>query len=299
MTIFSFYDNINTTLASSITSGATSLTLSSSANLPSSVPSGTVFVLTLNDVATRAVFEVVYVTAISGATCTVTRGQEGTTAVAWLNSSYVYSGPTAGQMASVNPGRLLNEIILTSNYTYYSTPGISFVTVEGQGAGGAAGGSPATNSSQTSAGGGGGSGSWFYAKLTSGFSGGISCGIGAAGTGQNGGGGFSGGATTFGSLLTAGGGNGGSVAGPSGSSSVFNAYPGTGGVASGGSININGVQGSYGVVVLGNGVFFGITLGKYLAGYGSGAAPNTNPPNTGAKTGDSGTGGIMIIREYS
>ena len=298
MTIFSFYDNINTTLASSITSSATSLTLSSSTNFPSSVPSGTVFALTLNDVATRAVFEVVYVTAISGATCTVTRGQEGTTAVAWLNGSYVYSGPTSGQMTSVNAGRFVREVILTATSTYYSTPGISFITVEAQGGGGSAGGSPATTSAQTSAGGGGGSGAWVYAKLTTGFSGGIVCTIGFAGTGQSGGGGFPGSATTFGSVLSAGGGNGGSVAGPTGASN-FNAAPGAGGTASGGSINLNGSYGNYGIVTVGNGIPLGITPGYYLAGYGAGAAPNTNPPSTGAVTGSSGIAGIMIIREYS
>ncbi|HDR9231313.1 TPA: hypothetical protein QDB29_001456, partial [Burkholderia vietnamiensis] len=66
--LFTFANNISTTLAGAISTGATSLTLSSAANLPSSIPAGKVLAITLNDVATRQQFEVIYATAISGAT---------------------------------------------------------------------------------------------------------------------------------------------------------------------------------------------------------------------------------------
>jgi hypothetical protein len=98
MSYFTFTNFINTTLASSISSSATTLTVSSSINLPSSIPSGSVLALILNDVATRQNFEIVYATAVSGATLTIQRGQESTAAAAWANGSYVYSAPTAGQM---------------------------------------------------------------------------------------------------------------------------------------------------------------------------------------------------------
>ncbi|MDR3445991.1 hypothetical protein [Dyella sp.] len=104
MTTFIFANNINTTLAGSISSSTLTMTLSSTANLPASVPVGTVLVLTLNDAATESNFEIVYVTAIAGATVTMTRAQEGTAAQAWTTGDFVYSGPTAGQMANFSQG---------------------------------------------------------------------------------------------------------------------------------------------------------------------------------------------------
>ena len=100
MTDFVFYNFINTTLSGAITSTATSMTLSSSAGLPSSIPSGLSMAFILNDVATRQNYEVVYATAISGATLTIVRAQEGTAALAWSTGDYVYSCATAGQMGS-------------------------------------------------------------------------------------------------------------------------------------------------------------------------------------------------------
>lgn len=100
MTIFVFANNVNTTLAGAVSNSATSITLSSTANLPSSIPSGSVLAITLNDVATRQNFEIVYATAITGATLTVLRAQEGTAALAWLTGDFSYSPPTAGQQGS-------------------------------------------------------------------------------------------------------------------------------------------------------------------------------------------------------
>jgi hypothetical protein len=100
MTTFVFANNVNTTLAGNVSTTATTLTLASAANLPASIPSGFVMALTLNDSATRNNYEIVYVTAITGATLTVLRAQEGTPARAWLVGDFAYSGPTAGQQAS-------------------------------------------------------------------------------------------------------------------------------------------------------------------------------------------------------
>jgi hypothetical protein len=103
MPTFVFANNIKTTLAGAVSPSATTLTLSSTQNLPT-IPSGQVMALTLNDAATKAVYEIVYVTAISGPTLTVQRAQEGTTALTWLVGDNVFSGPTAGQMRVFSQG---------------------------------------------------------------------------------------------------------------------------------------------------------------------------------------------------
>ena len=91
----------NTTLAAASASGSTSFTLSSSANLPT-LTAGQIMPLVLNDAATGAIFEVVYVTAISGAVLTVTRAQEGTTAQNWNIGDFAYCAPTAQTLATIN-----------------------------------------------------------------------------------------------------------------------------------------------------------------------------------------------------
>lgn len=104
MTTFIFANNVNTTLAGNVSTSATTVTLASTANLPTSIPVGSVLVITLNDAATRQNYEVMYATAItisgSNATLTVNRAQEGTAALAWLTGDYAFSPPTAGQQSS-------------------------------------------------------------------------------------------------------------------------------------------------------------------------------------------------------
>ena len=102
MTTYVFANNVNTTLASVASSSATTLTLSSSTNLPT-LSAGQIMPLTLNDAATGSVYEVVYVTAISGATLTVTRAQEGTGAQNWSVGDFAFSTPTA-ETAAVTTG---------------------------------------------------------------------------------------------------------------------------------------------------------------------------------------------------
>jgi len=129
MTSFIFANNVNTTLAGSISSSATSITLSSSANLPTSIPSGSVLVLTLNDVATRQVYEIVYATAITGATLTVIRGQDGTSAVAWATNDFAFSPPTAGQMAAM--AQLGAPNIWTASNTFNNAVTVGNPTIAG------------------------------------------------------------------------------------------------------------------------------------------------------------------------
>ena len=99
MTQYVFANNVNTTLATAASNSATTLTLGSSANLPT-LSAGQILPLTLNDAATGAVYEIVYVTAISGATLTVTRAQEGTGAQNWSVGDYAFSTGTAGTTAA-------------------------------------------------------------------------------------------------------------------------------------------------------------------------------------------------------
>jgi hypothetical protein len=96
---FTFANNVSTTLASAISDSATTVVLTSAANLPT-IPGGDYFAVTLNDAATQSVFEIVYVTAISGANLTVLRGQEGTAARAWLVGDFAFAADTDGILAN-------------------------------------------------------------------------------------------------------------------------------------------------------------------------------------------------------
>lgn len=149
---FTFANNVNTTLAGAITSaGQTSIVLASSANLPT-LSGGNVMPLVLTDQATRSKFEIVYVTAISGATLTVIRGQEGTAALTWLIGDYAYAAETAGVLTdkaslsqtaiqtfsgplffSVATGTTIgSEVLIWRSATAYSNLGsASGVTVQG------------------------------------------------------------------------------------------------------------------------------------------------------------------------
>ena len=94
MTEFVIVNDVNTTLAASITSSQTTFSLSSSANLPT-LTAGQVMPLTLRDAATRLNDEIVWVTSISGSSVTCTRAQEGTGAQSWAAGDYAYSCATA------------------------------------------------------------------------------------------------------------------------------------------------------------------------------------------------------------
>ena len=103
MTNFVYANNVSTTLAAATTSAMTTLTLASATNLPTLMP-GYVLPLTLNDAATRMIYEVVYVTAITGTTLTVMRAQEGTAAQNWAIGDYAFSAVTAGAMNALRTG---------------------------------------------------------------------------------------------------------------------------------------------------------------------------------------------------
>lgn len=101
MTQFVIANNVDTQLATALPSsgaGSTTVTLASSANLPV-LSAGQVMPLTLNDAATGLIYEVVYVTAISGVTLTVLRAQEGTGAQNWNIGDFAFCAPTQGTVA--------------------------------------------------------------------------------------------------------------------------------------------------------------------------------------------------------
>lgn len=99
--IFLFTNNVSTTLADAVSVSATSVTLASAANLPSSIPAGSVIALTLSRMPSRGAFEVVYITGISGATLTVERAQEGSVAQEWEAGDMAFCSVSAGSLSNM------------------------------------------------------------------------------------------------------------------------------------------------------------------------------------------------------
>ena len=105
MTTFIFANNAKSTLASGISSTATSVTLvTGSGSLFPSPTSGQQFTLTLTDSATGLINEICYCTARSSDTLTIVRGQEGTTARAWSTGDIASNKITAGTATSFAQG---------------------------------------------------------------------------------------------------------------------------------------------------------------------------------------------------
>ena len=267
-----FVNNVSTTLSAAATSTATTLSLSSTAGLPTSIPAGFFLPLTLNDVATGQVYEIVYVTTINGTNVTVERAQESTGAQAWNTGDYVRCSPTAGTVAAVNGNRsnpfnasnltaatgVFNNIqVFTSSGTFTVPVGVTTVRVTVVGGGGGGGGSSGTTSGQGAGGGGAGGAAIGVYAVTSGAA--IAVTIGAAGTaGGAGGNGGGGGTSSFGSFATATGGTGGQASQP------VNAAGGASGAGSGGTYNFKGGAGGDGTTnatasggMGGNGIFGG------------------------------------------
>lgn len=112
------FSNFNaTTLASPISPSATSIILSSGAGaLYPNPTAGQEFALILNDAATGLLYEVCYCTARTGDVLTVTRAQEGTTALNWAAGDNAFCGPTAGTLAAMQQsGALFPARIITTS----------------------------------------------------------------------------------------------------------------------------------------------------------------------------------------
>lgn len=102
MSLLLFANNAQTTLAGPIASTAVSVNVAAGTGSEFPSPgSGQYFVMTFNDQATKLLREIVWVTARSGDTLTILRGQEGTTAAAWLANDIAANWWTAGQASAM------------------------------------------------------------------------------------------------------------------------------------------------------------------------------------------------------
>lgn len=229
----------------------------------------------------------------------------------WVAPSHFYSG---------------NVIFVTRSMSPYSyTPNTSLVrycVVEGIGAGGAGGGCVGATGTTVAVGGGGGSGEIFIHLYTaSTLSAGVTCTIGAGGTGVSGNTGNAGGNTSFGTRLVANGGAGGVGATSAAGNQFTLAGVGGSGGASGSSdtpvVRAAGWCGDPGYgsyvdkfAIAGEGAssrwgtggryvpFTYNATGNAANGYGSGGAGTCNYTAGSSKAGGAGADGLMIITEY-
>ena len=92
-----FSNNAKTTITGSLTTSATSVSVTDASNFPT-LGAGDYTYATLAEASTPANFEIVKVTAISSNTLTVTRAQQGTTARSFAASDLCELRVTAGLM---------------------------------------------------------------------------------------------------------------------------------------------------------------------------------------------------------
>lgn len=91
-----FANNTSTTLNGGINNSATSLVVSSTTNFPVIVNTGDYFYATIAD-SGNDTWEIVQVTATTGTTFTIVRGQDNTTALSWTSGS-VFEGRVNAQI---------------------------------------------------------------------------------------------------------------------------------------------------------------------------------------------------------
>lgn len=138
MSILLAANNAKTTLAGPISSGALAVNLAAgTGSLFPALSIGSYFELTFTDAATGLLNEIVYVTARSGDTCTIVRGQEGTTARAWNVGDIAANYWTAGQGgmgAMIQIAQLqqqatnfANDVGTANNYVVSLTPAPPFL----------------------------------------------------------------------------------------------------------------------------------------------------------------------------
>jgi len=204
--------------------------------------------------------------------------------------------------------------ITASGVVAPTTGGVKFWKVRGIAGGGGGGGCVATNSTQVAAGAGGASGSWFETILTAAQIGsGLNVIVGSGGAaGAAGGSGGTGGATSIGGVSAPGGGGGtaGGAIATSSSAATGGGIPG--GVATGATlINSDGVQGDYGLTLLGTSLsgkgastYFGAggrQSGPAIpgSGHGSGGGGAGNSASSPARVGSAGAPGVIFIEEIT
>lgn len=100
MTTYVFANNASSTLAAPISAVATTLVLAAGDGAKFPAPgAGQVFTLSMTDAATGQINEIMLCTARAADTLTVTRAQEGTTAVPWTTGDFANNFLTAGTAA--------------------------------------------------------------------------------------------------------------------------------------------------------------------------------------------------------
>jgi hypothetical protein len=259
-----------------------------------------------------------------------------TAVYATQSANLIFAGPSTGSAAAPTfralasadlptiSGKLLNIRYFTAGTaaTYTPTAGTNSVIIELWGAGGGGSGVASPGSGNVYLGGGGQAGGYQRVRLTSGFSGGTYT-VGAAGTGGAAGAnaGSAGGDSTFTTTApttyTA---KGGAAPGPLGAFPPPFQYNAAGGTATtGGDISATGAVALFGITLnTSNGVAqsgglspWGGSLGAALTGTNqsvagpaavgfAGGGAGAIATGTGvARAGGNGTGGIMVIWEYS
>lgn len=219
-------------------------------------------------------------------------------------------------------GQLIGVRVITASGVYNPTVGTRSVVVEVQGGGGGGGGVSASSTpGQGATSGGGGAGGYAQSYLTTGFSG-VFVTIGAGGVGAAPGwnDGFSGGTSSFGTLLSATPGVGGFGAGATGSTIL--SWPANMGTGSGGNIvNFSGKYGMHGISApagtsagqfvgagggdsqLGSGGAGGgagqVAIDGLGYGSGGGGVSSNAVSSPTARAGGNGRPGVVIVWEYA
>lgn len=128
MTTLVFANNAASTLSGAITSTATTCVLASGTGALFPNPgAGQYFVMSFNDAATGQIYEIVWVTARSGDTLTIVRGQEDTSPLSWLAGDFARNQLTAGQMSSLYQTGAYQGQQTTGYFEAVSTTQVAFV----------------------------------------------------------------------------------------------------------------------------------------------------------------------------
>lgn len=97
------FSNAGTTLSTALAASGSATSMAVSTGTGSqfgSISAGQQMAMVLRSQTGGSAYEVIYATAVSGDTFTITRGQEGTSPQAWNVGDIVFCGPTAGSQAS-------------------------------------------------------------------------------------------------------------------------------------------------------------------------------------------------------
>ena len=316
-----FANDAQSTLAGTLASTATSLQVATGTGATFPAP-GTqeAFFCTLISATNPLQKEIVLVTAVSGDTFTVLRGQEGTAAQNWLQGDNIINLLTAGTMQSVMQfseatGRMLGlPMLITANQTGITFPaGANSVQYFAIGGGGGVPPVPATAAGQCSATSGGNSGCYIEGFLIANFAS-VNVTIGAGGTATTGG---TGGNTTItdtaSNVITAVGGNAGVAIGPAVPPLLSTTPQNTPNLAGIGEyFSTSGVNGGNGMALAATGAGglggTGGALPRFGSGgqngssgyaYGAGGGGTFNGPSTAAGTGATGYKGAVILIPFS